>query len=162
MDYRPFPKLTKEFVAQQIKVDWDDLAWALSHHWLNVKVISELADGIAAKDEELRTSFAMAGMDGDEIAMRASIDHQVQKFVVSDDLVRERWMLIALAWLYQHRDIFDNPWAAVEELWEAFDHPSSINCLISWMPVPPGGEAGEEAMLKRWQTLADSLSRPPD
>jgi hypothetical protein len=84
----------------------------------------------------------------------------VQKFVVSDDLVRERWMLIALAWLYQHRDIFDNPWAAVEELWEAFDHPSSINCLVRWMPVPPSGEVGEEAMLKRWQTLADSLSKP--
>ena len=160
MDYRPFPKLTKEFVEQQIRVDWDDLAWAQSNHWLDLKTISELADRIAAKDNELRTSFAIAGMDGDEIAVRSLIDSQAHKSVISNALVRERWMLIALAWLYQHRDTFDDPWTAIEELWVAFEHPSLLNSLIKWMPVSPGGEIGEEAMFRRWETIASSLRKP--
>jgi hypothetical protein len=159
LDYKPTPKLTKEFIEKKIKVNWRDLAWALSNHWLDVGVIADLAEGIAVKDENLRSSLAIAGINGDAKTLKVLINQQLQNYTAPDETVRERWMLLAVAWLYQNRHAFDDPWLALEELWEAFDHPAALNGLIRWMPAAPGMKIGEEAMLKRWHVLATSFNK---
>lgn len=156
LDYKLSPKFTKEFVEQNIKVDWGDLAWALSNHWLDVSSIAELAEVLALKNEYLFTSLAIARINNDAPALETLVFQQAQKFTVPDELIRERWMLLAVRWLYQHRNTFDNPWLVIEELWAAFGYPSSLNCLIRWMPIPSDRKAGEETMLEKWHTLATS------
>ncbi len=153
IDYRPFPKLTKEFVAQRMRVGWKDLAWAASNHWLDTKALGELADGLVKEPaDDLRAELAIAAGDGDAAALKALIDQQARGEMITDERVRDRWMRIAVAWLYQHREVFDDPWAVIEEIWEAFDHAPALNGLIRWMPAPADGKKpGMESMLERWQ-----------
>lgn len=160
VEYRPFPELTKEFVAERIQPSWKDLAWAATNHWLDGKALEELADELAEGSDETRAQLATAAAEGDDAVLRALIDQQARRERVADEEVRERWMRIGIAWLYQHRGLFHDPWAVIEEIWEAFGHPPSLNGLIRWMPVSPSGVAGTGGMLERWREFATQSREP--
>ena len=155
VEYRPLPKLTQTFVAERLRVTWKDLGWAATNHWLDAKALADLADELAADDEGLRVALALALDDG-EAALTAVLDRQATGDETSEVTVRERWMRLAVAWLNEHREMFSDPWAVLEEIWDAFDHAESLNGLIRWMPVPPGEPSGEAAMMARWRTYAES------
>jgi hypothetical protein len=154
VEYQPFPKLTKTFVDEGLRVNWKDLVWAATNHWLDAKSLAALADGLAGDDHDVR--LAVASADNDEAALKAVFDREATSDETSEETVRDRWMRLAVGWLYQHRELFDDPCAVIEEIWEAFGHPESLNGLIRWMPTPPGEQPGEKAMLDRWQTYAKS------
>jgi hypothetical protein len=159
VEYRPFPKLTKEFVGERIEAGWKDLVWAASNHWLDTKALADLADAIPGASDDARVAVAIAAMDRDDAALKAVLDEQARNDVVSEAVVRERWMRLVVAWLYLNRGLFEDPWAAIEQVWEAFGHAPELNGLIRWMPVPPGGEPGEQGMLKRWREFVDIPAR---
>jgi hypothetical protein len=73
-----------------------------------------------------------------------------------------RWLWLALAWLYEHRGEYADPWSEVEALWEAFDHAHELSGLIRWMPRQPGRPAGMDAMTERWRRLVEASSPPND
>lgn len=155
VEYQPFPKLTKTFVVEKLRVGWKDLGWAATNHWLDTKSLGELADGLAEGDEDLRVAIAIAALDNDEAVLNAILERQARSDETPEATVRERWMRLAVGWLYEHRKSFDDPWAVLEEIWEAFGHAESLNELIRWMPTPPGGRPGEAGMLERWRTYAE-------
>ncbi len=154
VEYRPFPKLTKAFVAQKLRVGWKDLAWAATNHWLDSKSLGELADGLAGDDENVRVAVAGASLDDD--GLKAVFHREARGDETPEQTVRERWMRLAVKWLYEHRETFDDPWAVIEKIWEAFGHAASLNGLIRWMPTPPGEEPGEEGMLERWRAYVET------
>lgn len=147
--------MTEAFVAARLRVNWKDLVWAASNHWLDARSLADLADKLAGDDDDVRVAIADALHD-DEAALEAVFDHQAPRDATSAETVRERWMHLAVAWLYQHRELFDDPWVILEEIWEAFGHAESLNGLIRWMPVPRGEQPGQEAMQDRWRAYAES------
>jgi hypothetical protein len=154
VEYQPYPKLTKTFVADRLQVQWKDLVWAATNHWLDARALADLADELAGENEDVR--LAIANADSDELALAAVFDREATKDETSEEGVRERWMRLAVAWLYEHRELFDDPWAVIEEIWEAFGHAESLNGLIRWMPAPPGEPPGEEGMAERWRRYAEA------
>jgi hypothetical protein len=58
-------------------------------------------------------------------------------------------MDVAVAWLHEHRELFDDPLSNLEEMWEAFDHAEELNHLIRWMPAQPGAHTGEPAIMRK-------------
>jgi hypothetical protein len=154
VEYQPTPKLTKSFVTDRLRVGWKDLAWAADNHWLGAQSLAELADELASDDDDARVALATVAPDNDEAALKAVLDRQAARDESSEEVVRERWMRLAVAWLYEHRQLFDDPWAVLEQIWEAFGHPASLNGLIRWMPAAPGERLGEEGMLERWRAYA--------
>jgi hypothetical protein len=155
IDYLPYPKLTKSFVAAHSHLGWRDLAWAVTNGWLDTSALAGLADDLAAGDEDLRAEAALAAMDDDELALASFLEAQAAKDPAPIAAVRKRWMDIAVAWVYQNRNLFDDPLSKVEEIWEAFDHPSELNRLIRWMPAPEGQPVGDAAMMDRWKSYVD-------
>lgn len=154
VSYQPFPKLTGAFVAGRLKPGWKDLLWTATNHWLDAKTIAKFADELASDD--VRVEVATAAIDGAEAALRSVLEREAATDETPDASVRERWMRVAVAWLYENRETYTDPWAVIEEVWEAFGHPESLNGLIRWMPPPPGGKPGEAGMLERWRDLAAS------
>lgn len=93
-------------------------------------------------------------MEPDGGGLRGVLEREAARDPTPDDVIRDHWMRIAVAWLYEHRDEFPDPWAEIEEIWEAFDHAEALSGLIRWMPLPEGAETGEAAMLERWRAMA--------
>ena len=44
---------------------------------------------------------------------------QAEAVGTADEVVRERWIHLAVAWLYDHRGEFEDPWTVIEAIWEA-------------------------------------------
>jgi len=155
VEYEPFPKLNEAFVTEQMRVNWGDLFWAATNKWLTAKSLAGLADELAGADDELRVAISTA-LDHDEAALQRIFEREAIIDAATETILRERWMRLAVAWLYQHRESLDDPWAVLEQIWEAFGHPESLNGLIRWMPAPPGEEPGESGMLERWRAYIAS------
>ena len=151
IEYRPFPKLTVEFVSARFQPGWRDIAWAARNQWLGLDALAALADALAGEDDEIRALIAIAALDHDDRRMRALLDERAAVDAASEDAVEERWLDVALAWLYHHRQLFEDPLSAVEDIWEAFGHFASMTDLIRWMPATRGQGVGGEAMMDRWR-----------
>lgn len=152
--YQPFPKLAGDFVAG-FRPGWRALIWAADHHWLDLDALAALAEVKAAGDENALVEIATAAIDRDEPRLRGALEKKSSADATTDAEVRDLWIDVAIAWAYANRHVFDDPWAVVEEIWEAFDHAPQLNNLIRWMPVPSGEPTGEEAMLNRWRSYIE-------
>jgi hypothetical protein len=128
--YRPEPRIPASFVVERFTPTSADLAWATASHWLTDAEIEKLAKVVSSGGSETRSSLA----------------------------VRDRWLSLAAAWLYRNRNRYPDPWAELEELWEAFDHAEVLSGLIRWMPAPVGEPQGLQAMFERWRSLAETQS----
>jgi hypothetical protein len=151
ISYQPFPKLSRTFVEENLRVDWNDLAWAATNHWLDAKSLADLADGLARDNDALRVAIHERDLADDEAGLRSILVRQAKREGHLEAAAREHWLHVAVVWVYEHRSLFDDPWAILEEIWEAFGHPKSINGLVRWMPVPIGESAGGAAMMERWK-----------
>ena len=66
--------------------------------------------------------------------------------------VRSKWLYILLAWLYENKDMFEDPLAIVEEIYVEFDYPEEIAHLIRYMPIEEADLGSKEANLGRLVT----------
>lgn len=71
----------------------------------------------------------------------------------------QKWMYLLLRALYRAQDQLTEPLAAVEDVYELFDHPEELSGLIYYMPVPPGEESGESAIYDRWRRYLQTMEQ---
>jgi hypothetical protein len=65
--------------------------------------------------------------------------------------LRERlWLFLALDWLADHREDFDDPYEVIEMLYADFGYPAEISGLVRWMPVAEGEPTGIGAIDEKW------------
>jgi hypothetical protein len=64
---------------------------------------------------------------------------------------RRLWLYLALAWLFTHRQKFDDPLETIELLYTDFDCPEEIEGLVRFIPVSPGTPTGVPAINDRWR-----------
>ena len=62
------------------------------------------------------------------------------------------WRLLALDWVYTHRDGFDEPLQIVEMLYADFEYPADMEGFVRFMPPPDGASIGLDAITDRWRT----------
>jgi hypothetical protein len=72
------------------------------------------------------------------------------------DNVTAIWIFLALAWIYEHRSSFDNPFQTIDMLYADFEYPTEMESLISYMPVAPGMAVGLAAIAERWRAYLAS------
>ncbi len=60
------------------------------------------------------------------------------------------WLFLALAYVFDRREEFEDPLAVVEELYALFEYPDEIQGLVRYMSVPVGEPAGVDAVMQRW------------
>ncbi len=145
--------LPADFVTARSRPTAAELAYGLDHGWIgagDVVAIAEveLADGIATtpvveelalllRDEYVRVPDILAGVDvGQEDAWRL-------------------WLFLALAWLRENRDRFQDPYEVIELIYADFGYPEEIVGLVRFMPAPAGAPVGLDAIDGRWASYLD-------
>lgn len=82
------------------------------------------------------------------------VDPLAEELEVSDEPVERRarlWLFLALAWVYDHRSEFADPFETIEMLYADFDYPEEIQGLVRYMPAKAGEDVGLDAIDKRWR-----------
>jgi len=64
-----------------------------------------------------------------------------------------KWLYLEMKAIYVSRDRRPHLWDDIADLYCDFDHPESIADLVPWMPLKPGQEAGEAAMMRRLEVF---------
>jgi hypothetical protein len=90
----------------------------------------------------------------DELA-KSEPNHSIEE-------AKGKWLCLILAWVYEHRDNFDDPLAKVDEIYADFDYPPEMKGFVTYMPsqeptsTPPyKAETPRERLLRLWKEYVD-------
>lgn len=64
-----------------------------------------------------------------------------------------KWLYLQLKAAYRDRNRLRDPLSVVERLYAEFEYPQSVATFVRYMPLSPGDEAGEHAMMERWSAF---------
>jgi hypothetical protein len=71
--------------------------------------------------------------------------------------IKTKWLFLALAWLFEHRDEYDDPLEMVEAIYAQFDYPHEIEQFVRYIPtaesVYDAGAHSHEENISRLFTL---------
>lgn len=62
---------------------------------------------------------------------------------------------MALAWVHQNRDHFEEPFEAVDLIYADFGYPEEVGDFATFTSPPAGGTPGISGLEQRWQQYLD-------
>jgi hypothetical protein len=78
------------------------------------------------------------------------------------DEMRDKWLYVVLAWLYENQGGYQDPLQTVEEVYADFGYPAQMRGFVRYNPMdgPDLGsrEANERRLLERWKRYLDETA----
>jgi hypothetical protein len=140
------------FERRDVPLSVDDLRYGFERGWLRAATVIDLAvhEVERGSDEPLLLEVASLLRDDvddlpDVLAQLDSPDH------IHDPRESARkWLYLELQAAYDQREDLDDPLGVVKQVYADFDYPPSVEDFVRYMPLRPGDEAGEAALIERW------------
>jgi hypothetical protein len=151
-------KIPYEFARSRVRLSWRDVLFGLENelidgdapqamainHKNNVVAHSTLLSGLTEGDDQLKVIKELARSEPER----------------TDDQIRDAWLYLVLAWLYERRNELADPLQCVEEVYADFGYPVEIAPFVRYMPMdgPDLGsrEANERRLYERWAQYLDN------
>jgi hypothetical protein len=167
-------EFTEEFLDEQgVLLTVDDLKYGLERGWLNASAVIRYAASAVKRGDDEGLMLEIACLLSDQVDelpdLLAELD--LPGHVYDPRESARKWLYLVLAAAYRRRSSFADPLGLAEEIYADFDYPPSIGRFVRFMPIQPGDEAGESALLRRWEEFlriegdalrAGGRDRPPD
>lgn len=147
-----------QFVQSKSFLNWGDCLWAYKHEFLTWKDLIQVALERVENDSsnELEIELANASKDSvwkvSELALALA-----QQGGNSEELSKQKWLFLSLAWAYENREKIPDPLGAVETIYADFDYPSSIESFVRFLPPSDGydptqfsHEQNHQHLIKQW------------
>ncbi|HVZ38834.1 MAG TPA: DUF2247 family protein [Candidatus Kapabacteria bacterium] len=153
-------KIPYDFICRSVDIDWQDILFGLENELISSTVAIEQATVIlnnSGRYEPDIVDVASCSPADPIIELVARLARREQPRPEGN--VREKWLYIILAWLYDHRHSIADPLSMVEEVYADFDYPEEVAPFVRYMPMvgPDLGsrEANEERMVGNWKAYLD-------
>jgi hypothetical protein len=153
-------RIPGRFVRDRIRVGWRELRFGLDHGLLDPEAAVELAiDQVAelAAPSAVLLELAAAGVGDPTAALVATLADAEPELPEAE--LREAWLDVVLAWLYDHRAELEDPLQMVEAVYADFGYPAQIASFVRYMPMqgPDLGSpaANEQRLFERWKRYLD-------
>lgn len=152
------------FVRDRTRLSWRGVCFGLQNELLDPEAPRDMAvDQIAEFEEPSSTLLELASVKKGERTMELVEQLAVAETPSPEEKIRERWLYLVLAWIYEHRNECSDPLQRVEEVYADFDYPERIASFVRYMPMngPDLGnrEANERRLFERWAQYLDECSR---
>ncbi len=154
-----------DFVRDRVRLGWRGMHFGLRNELLDPKAPREWAIDEVATAEEPSSALLELASDRKSEPITITL---VEKLAAdepecTEDEVREKWLYLALAWVYEHQDRIPDPLQRVEEIYADFGYPERIARFVRYMPIegPDLGsrEANEHRLFERWRCYLDEVAR---
>ena len=114
---------------------WAEIAYGFEHQLLSSKVVIDytlhkIATTDAPNDDELAIASSSTSDSIIESVRKLAIDNGVN----DEDKIRSSWAKILLAWIYEHREQYDDLLDIVEEVYSDYDYPEELAGFVRYMP----------------------------
>ncbi len=151
------------FICDRVHVSWRDLRFGLVNELLDPQAPVELGlKQIAELAHPSATVVDLAGGDKNKPVLEL-----VEKLADSepqqpDEKIRDKWLYLVLAWIYEHQGECSDPLQRVEEVYADFGYPEQVAKFVRYMPMEGADlgsrEANEQRLLERWKRYIDETA----
>jgi hypothetical protein len=145
-------EIPRDFVVGFTKLTAEELASGYRHGFLSASDARDIAPSVGEGSQ--RIVDALEGAPGRPYA---ELDRQTfglgtsVPIALGEDRTARVWLPLALAWLYDTRDSFEDPFLCVEVLYAAFGHPQEVAPFVRYMPAPAGRPLGLDHVEAAWK-----------
>ncbi|HWT92957.1 MAG TPA: DUF2247 family protein [Solirubrobacteraceae bacterium] len=129
------------------RLTWRELVFGLDAGLLDPRAAREL---VATNANANAIAGAKAGrvIDLQAFARSRSADHaraKLERLARREpeqlhELIRDKWLFLVLAWLYEHRGARPDPLGDVEQVYAAFDFPECMEGFVAYLPSRDGAQ----------------------
>jgi hypothetical protein len=149
-------ELGVEFLEREgVRLSADDVKWGFEQGWLRASTVIDWAVREVNDGDDDAFMLEIASL------LRADVDELPGVFAQLDspDHIHDpresarRWLYLQLKAAYERRHDLSDPLGVVEEIYADFDYPPTIEHFVRYMPLQPGDEPGEAALVERWASF---------
>ena len=127
-----------KFVQSKSSLFWRDCLWAYKRHQLTWRDLVQVASQRVNDGSENEQEIELASVGKVNIWKISELAQSLSENEYSEELSKQKWLFLSLAWLYENQENFPEPLAIVEEIYADFDYPSSIESFIRYLPPSDG------------------------
>ncbi|WP_280204436.1 DUF2247 family protein [Nocardia farcinica] len=163
----PIEHTAKFRIPASFIVDWArltprELHYGYTNQWISSADVVELALGsIVPSGSKMGIVEEISLLLSDELDR---IPELMDQLIDRDDRV---WTYLALAWVHENQEEFDDPFKTVDLIFADFGYPQDVGEFVTFMPPPPGGVPRYPGLRQRWKGYLEQnrseffLSRTP-
>jgi hypothetical protein len=151
-------ELAPEFVlAEGVPLEAEDLRYGLERGFLKAHAVVDLAADAVRRGGTDPVLQELAALLRDEVGRVP----EVLKTLDDPERIHDpresarKWLYLQLKAAYTDRDRLADPLGLVEHIYSDFGYPPSVAAFVRYMPLEPGDEAGEPALIGRWAEFLD-------
>ena len=151
------------FVGERTSVCWRDVRFGLLNELLDAQAAIEMAvDQVGEREDPSSSLLELAGAGKNEPIMDLVEQLAGGESPRSEEEIRNKWLYLVLAWIYERRDEDPDPLQRVAEVYADFGYPEQIASFVRYMPMEGrdlgSREANERRLFERWKRYLDEAA----
>lgn len=150
------------YAAKLVTISWNDVLFAISNDYFNKNCAIEYACSLLANEVVDENIIELAILNTLEVTKEELLQKFVAKLAYKETEKekmesKDKIMYILLNLLYENKEIFEDPFKAVEVVYDNFGFPKSIEKFVRYMPIEDNKSIGtEKQMYKQWEDYLNS------
>lgn len=151
------------FIGKRARLTWREILYGLDNELLAPGAAADFASDQIAPQDDLSSTLLELACVGKGEPTRALVEQLAQIEPVQDsDEIRDKWLYLVLAWIFEHSASYSDPLQTVEEVYADFGYPPRIAGLVRYMPAdgPDLGslELNNRRLHENWKRYLDEAS----
>ena len=154
MQVLPLPYV---FIRERLRLSWRAALWGYEHKVIDWSGIVDLAVDRCSEGSNDSAEIELAGLTKinayhvDEILTQLAASSEQ-----SDDDVKQTWLYLLLAWLFEKQSEVVDPLGQVEILYASFDYPVVMESFVRYMPATDQDDSS--ALQANWQRYLEACA----
>jgi len=138
-------------------LSWKDIEYGYAHQLMGWRTITDIAVNKVEQGSANPLELELAGVGKDTDWKISDLVHRLANGEPpqGESEVAEKWLFVALKWLYENRSDFQNPLREVEEIYAEFDYPSAVSQFVGFLPPANGYRPESHTPEENQQRLYD-------
>ena len=128
-----------KFALKIATLKWGEIQWGYDHGifaWFDIVDIAQIKQQESCGIEQCRLVEELSTVGKQNIWQVSDTVKKLSELEpVPDDVSKQKFLYICLAWIFENRDKMEEPFAAVDLIYADFDYPEEIESFVSYMPV---------------------------
>jgi hypothetical protein len=144
------PKPSYEFLSQHANLSWGDVLFGIKSGLASEEVAIDKALVEIGISSDTPVDVAILASEHDLFRILEIVDRLAAAEVsISSAVLQQKWLYLHLAWLYQIRDLVNDPLGEVESVYADFGYPEEMASFVRYMPMSGPDLGSREKNLDR-------------